>query len=289
VALAPHLPGICSTALRIDGPPAGGSLSVFANAGCVALRLGIKTSLCVGTAALALVSASAELARAVAADLSIAPIYKAPTAAIQSWAGSYIGIAGGGAWGGAALRNNATGADQSPTFNLSGGIIGMTSGFNVQGGNGMLGFEGDISALDKKGSALEFPPNAAFSNEVREKWLATFRGRIGYARDNWLIYATVGGALATVANKIVAPVGAISDQQWHWGWTAGGGVEVKINQDWSAKVEYLYVGLQDKSYFNPAPSPLFPSNQRLHLDDHIVRVGVNYKLPWNVLDSFFKR
>ena len=74
-----------------------------------------------------------------------------------------------------------------------------------------------------------------------------------------------------------------------WGWTAGGGLEVKLNQDWSAKIEYLYVGLQDKSYFNPAPSPFLPGNQRLQLDDHIVRVGVNYKLPWNVLDSFFKR
>ena len=70
--------------------------------------------------------------------------------------------------------------------------------------------------------------------------------------------------------------------------SAGGGVEVKLSQDWSAKVEYLYVGLQDKSYFTPTPSPAFPSNQRLHLDDHIVRVGVNYKLPWNILDSFFK-
>jgi len=48
------------------------------------------------------------------------------------------------------------------------------------------------------------------------------------------------------------------------------------------------VGLQDKSYFTPTPNPAFPSNQRLHLDDHIVRVGVNYKLPWNILDSFFK-
>jgi outer membrane immunogenic protein len=124
---------------------------------------------------------------------------------------------------------------------------------------------------------------------VKEQWLSTFRGRVGYARDNWLIYATAGGALANVANSIVAPVGTISDQQWHWGWTAGGGVEVKLSRDWSAKVEYLYVGLQDKSYFTPAPSPAFPGNQRLHLDDHIVRVGVNYKLPWNILDSFFKR
>jgi outer membrane immunogenic protein len=246
----------------------------------------MTTSLCASTAAWALAAASALPAPAAAADLSSAPIYKAP--AIPTWAGAYVGVAGGGAWGGATLRNNATGADQTPRFDMSGGIVGITSGFNIQSGNGLLGFEGDISAVSKKGSAFEFPPNAAFSNEVREQWLSTFRGRLGYARDNWLLYATAGGAVANVTNNIVAPAGTISDQQWHWGWTAGGGLEVKLNQDWSAKVEYLYVGLQDKSYFNPAPSPGFPGNQRLHLDDHIVRVGVNYKLPWNVLDSFFK-
>ena len=54
-------------------------------------------------------------------------------------------------------------------------------------------------------------------------------------------------------------------------------------------MEYLYVGLQDKPYFNPAPNASFAGDQRVRLDDHVVRVGVNYKLPWNVLDSFFKR
>ena len=246
----------------------------------------MRISLCASTAAWASVAAPALPAPALAADLSIAPIYKAPT--IPTWAGAYVGVAGGGAWGAATPRNNATGADQTPRFDMSGGIVGITSGFNIQSGNGLFGFEGDISAVGKKGSAFEFPPNAAFSNEVREQWLSTFRGRVGYARDNWLLYATAGGAVANVTNNIVAPAGTISEQQWHWGWTAGGGLEVKLNQDWSAKVEYLYVGLQDKSYFNPAPSPVFPGNQRLHLDDHVVRVGVNYKLPWNVLDSFFK-
>ena len=48
--------------------------------------------------------------------------------------------------------------------------------------------------------------------------------------------------------------------------------------------EYLYVGLQDKSYFNPAASAVFASNQRVSLDDHIVRVSVNYKLPWSILE-----
>jgi outer membrane immunogenic protein len=248
----------------------------------------MKKSLCASTAALALVLASAMLAPAVAADLSIAPIYNAPPP-VAAWAGSYVGVAGGGAWGSTVLRNDVTGADLTPRTNLSGGIIGVTAGFNIQNGNGMLGFEGDISAANKKGSTFEFPPNAAFSNEVKEQWLSTFRGRVGYARDNWLVYATAGGAFANVANSVLTPAGTISDQQWHWGWTAGGGIEVKLNRDWSAKVEYLYVGLQDKSYFTPAPSPAFASNQRLHLDDHIVRVGVNYKLPWNILDSFFKR
>lgn len=248
----------------------------------------MRKSLCASTAALALVVASAMLAPAVAADLNIAPIYNAPPA-VATWAGSYVGVAGGGAWGSAVLRDNATGAEQTPRTNLSGGIFGVTAGLNIQNGHWLLGFEGDISAANKKGSTFEFPPNAAFSNEVKERWLSTFRGRVGYARDNWLIYATAGGALANVANSLVAPAGVISDQQWHWGWTAGGGVEIKLSQDWSAKVEYLYVGLQDKSYFTPAPSPGFPINQRLHLDDHIVRVGVNYKLPWNILDSFFKR
>jgi len=72
----------------------------------------MKKSLCASTAALALVLASAMLAPAFGADLSIAPIYKAPAA---SWAGSYVGIAGGGAWGSALLRNTGRMRPGSPT------------------------------------------------------------------------------------------------------------------------------------------------------------------------------
>src|SRR5262245_45959901 len=164
----------------------------------------MRTSLCASTAALALVAASAGLAPACATDLSIAPIYQTPVGALPTWAGAYIGVAGGGAWGSAAVRNNATGADQTPHFDLGGGLFGVTAGINAQGGNGVLGLEADISATSKKGSTFEFPTNSAFSNEVRYQWLSTFRGRVGYARENWLVYATGGAALANVANSIVA-------------------------------------------------------------------------------------
>jgi outer membrane immunogenic protein len=244
---------------------------------------------CVSMACLLLALTSPAIARA--ADLGVAPMYKAPPAPpapVATWAGSYFGVSGGGAWGSAVVRDDATGADRTPHIDLGGGLIGVTSGINAQVGNVVLGVEGDTSISGKKGSATAFPLNATFSNEVREHWLSTFRGRLGYAQNNWMVYATAGGALADLESTIVGPGGALSDRHWHWGWTAGGGVEVQLSQDWSAKVEYLYVGLQDKSYFNPAPSLLFPS-QRVHADDHIVRVGVNYKLPWSALDTFFRR
>ena len=63
------------------------------------------------------------LAPAAAADLSIAPIYKAPPPApVTTWSGSYLGVSGGGAWGKAVVRNELTGADQTPRMDLSGGI-----------------------------------------------------------------------------------------------------------------------------------------------------------------------
>jgi outer membrane immunogenic protein len=249
----------------------------------------MSRSLCASTAALALLLASALSAPVHAADLSVAPIYKAPPAPVANWTGSYIGVAGGGAWGNAVVHSDLTGADQTPGIDLSGGLVGLTTGFNLQNGNVVVGLESDNSFANKRGSAFEFPPNAAFSNEVRERWLSTFRGRVGFAQGNWLLYATAGGALAKFENSVAGPPGEISETHWHWGLAAGGGVEVKFTQDWSAKVEYLYVGLQDKSYFSPAPNVAFPSNQRIHPDDHILRFGVNYKLPWSVLDTFFKR
>jgi outer membrane immunogenic protein len=240
------------------------------------------------TAALCLLLGMASFSSASGADLGVAPIYRAPSP-VANWTGSYIGIAGGGAWGSSVVHNDFTGADQTPQFDLKGGIIGITSGFNVQNGGIVYGYEGDTAITSKRGSAFAFPPNGAFSSEVREPWLSTFRGRLGFTQNNWLVYATGGAALGSVETSVAGPPGQASEKHWHWGWTVGGGVEMRLTQDWTAKVEYLYVNLQDKSYFNPAPSPVFPSNQRVSLDDHIVRVGVNYKLPWGILDSFFKR
>ena len=67
----------------------------------------MRKLLCASTASSAWVLASAVLTPGYAADLSIAPIYKAPPLPMSSWSGSYVGISGGGAWGSAVVRNRA--------------------------------------------------------------------------------------------------------------------------------------------------------------------------------------
>ena len=245
----------------------------------------MRTLLFGSVAALALMAAPA-----IAADLSVVPIYKAPPAPPTSWTGTYIGLSGGGVWGDAKVYSGVTGLDETPWFDLRGGLVGITAGTQFQSGKLVLGFEGDVSLVNKEGGAFQVPPTVGFHNEVKERWLATYRGRIGVANDNWLFYATAGGAMASLQQNLTAPGGVqASEANWHWGWIAGAGVEVKINQDWSAKLEYLYVNLQDKPYFNPSPTAAIPNDQRVRVDDHAVRVGVNYKLPWTLLDGFFKK
>ena len=213
----------------------------------------MRKLLCASMAASALM-----LAPAVAADLSVAPIYKAAPPAARGELDRLLYRNRG--WRHLGERGRAQRHDRprpDPAVRSQRRDRRRHHRAQVQNGNLVIGYEGDTSITSKKGSAAEFPPNAGFSNEVRERWLSTFRGRVGVTQDNWLFYATAGGALASIEHTITSPAGTqISERNWHWGWTAGAGVEVKISPDWSAKMEYLYVGLQDKSYFNPAPARL---------------------------------
>jgi outer membrane immunogenic protein len=66
------------------------------------------------------------------------------------------------------------------------------------------------------------------------------------------------------------------------GWTAGGGVEAAIIGNRSAKLEYLFVGLEDHGYFVPTPNIPNQTNRAggVPLSNNIVRGGINYKIDW---------
>ena len=165
-------------------------------------------------------------------------------------------------------------------------MFGNTVGYNVQFARMFVyGLEGDMSWVDASGSASQIAPfNTNNTASTKEDWLATARARIGVTPvDRWLVYATGGLAAADVAATITPPT-VFLDSELHVrsGWTAGGGVEASITGNWSAKLEYLYVGLQNHAYAVPTPNNPAADNRAggVPLNNNIVRGGINYKIDW---------
>jgi outer membrane immunogenic protein len=76
---------------------------------------------------------------------------------VYSWAGCYVGIAGGGNWGGSQVfyegqHSPFVGSAEANTINLSGGLFGGTVGCGYQVGSWVLGIENDISWTNKSGT-----------------------------------------------------------------------------------------------------------------------------------------
>jgi outer membrane immunogenic protein len=179
-------------------------------------------------AAAALIAAGWTI-RADAADLnygSRAPYTVNQPLNAYSWAGPYIGANLGYAWG--SVDNNFA----KPT----GFVGGVQAGYNWQQGPWVFGLEGDIQAT---GADDTFAP-WKFSNP----WFGTVRGRGGYAFNNILVYGTVGLAFG----ELRANTFGLTESHTNVGWTAGVGAEVGLTQNWSAKVEYLYVDLASNNF-----------------------------------------
>ena len=73
---------------------------------------------------------------AAAADLSVAPLYKAPLqqpSPLYNWTGFYLGANGGGGWGRSWWQS------QSTSIDLSGAQVGGTAGYNWQFGSAVFG------------------------------------------------------------------------------------------------------------------------------------------------------
>src|SRR5713226_6742448 len=164
-------------------------------------------------ASIGLLAAILAWGSATAADLS--PGYQQPIARapvyypVYNWTGFYLGINGGGGWG----RSQWDGVDR---FDVSGGLIGGTIGYNWQINQLVIGAEGDIDWSGIRGSTTTL---CAVGCDTRNHWLGTVRGRLGYAFDRFLPYLTAGLAAGDINASILGfPGGSVSNA----GWTIGG-------------------------------------------------------------------
>jgi outer membrane immunogenic protein len=221
---------------------------------------------------LALFASLLALGTAAAADLPAKMYTKAPAMAAPppfSWTGFYVGGNVGYSWG---RQDITVGGVSAGTVKVNGVIGGGQLGYNWQVNQIVLGLEADIQASGQKGDGT-ISPFAALNvtTTYRDKldWFGTLRGRLGYAADHWLPYVTAGWAFGhgNISGSSTAPV-SFSGSKNYSGWTVGGGLEWAFRNNWSAKLEYLYIDFGD--------GPTTPVIATGRLTDNILRVGVNY-------------
>ena len=199
---------------------------------------------------------------AFAADLPAGPPAQAPAAyvpvvtPVYNWSGIYIGINGGYGFGSTDWSSPTAGVVGTGTFNTNGGLVGGTARFQFPERpdriryRRRLGlgrhFKGNSSNTTSTITVAD-PRRHACSFQTSSNWLSTVRGRVGYAFDRVLIYATGGGAAGDVKATFTNPNTPFtgSTNSTEWGWTAGAGVEAAVTENITVKVEYLFVDLQD--------------------------------------------
>ena len=118
----------------------------------------------------------------------------------------------------------------------------------------MFGVEVDGAYTDIDGSRA--CPNPIFRCSHQINALASLRGRLGVlvgATQQTLLYGTAGAGWGRVEyearNGTTGAVnpGGFESSATYFGWVGGGGIEYKFASNWSAKAEYLYYGLGNKT------------------------------------------
>ena len=128
------------------------------------------------------------------------------------------------------------------SYNTSGVVGGGLIGYNYQINQFVLGVEGDLTGSSNQGrfsGAL-----GVRSQDTQYGFGAGIRGRLGWAIDHTLIYATGGWAYETIdqtyANPLINNFLSQRISTDRSGYTVGGGVEYAFNYNWSARLEYRW-------------------------------------------------
>lgn len=193
---------------------------------------------------------------AVAADLVEAP----PAPVIEEvapfdWTGGYLGIHKGLTWMNGDVRFQ--GDKASDDFN--GFMIGKFVGYNYSFDNVVVGIEGDISYNWNDNRYHAFGTRG----DIGTTWEGSLRGRLGYAMDRTLIYATGGWAAA--AAEVDTPNG--DGDRTFSGWTLGAGVDWAVTDNVFVRGEYRFTDYGSKNI----------KGLKVDFDQHRAIFGVAYK------------
>jgi len=223
-----------------------------------------------------------------------APATYLPVAPVYNWTGFYIGGNIGGSW-----QQGSFGDPYGNSFSTNNqftGTGGGQVGGNYEFSNGVLvGVEAMFDWRFNSGNTSNtvslvgpggVPTGASASVTVNNQWLTTVTGRLGYAWDRLLVYGKGGGAWVGSNNPTFNVSGAsttVSTSNNNYGWTVGAGLEYAFWGNWSARVEYDYIGLTNQTFTLTNGGGGLPAGDQFSGSGRNVQMftaGINYKFGW---------
>ncbi|MGA2636344.1 outer membrane protein [Methylocella sp.] len=186
------------------------------------------------------------------------PVY-VPPAPIFTWTGVYIGGQIGYAWGQSNFNFSDDSATSPPSATTSTASSAAHVGYNLQLSQFVIGLEGDVDGTSVSRSRSQSLVLGGLPGEididVSHNIEGSIRGRVGYAWDRVLVYATGGAAFGGFNTNVSANfatfipngvgggsvfdvAGAASSSATRVGWTVGGGLEYAVTSNWSIRAEY---------------------------------------------------
>jgi outer membrane immunogenic protein len=258
-----------------------------------------KKLLLAAAAALALSETAAR-----AADLLLPP----PPPPVLTWMGPYVGGQIGYAWASSTFdllgfNPNTNALLVIASSNPPAGVVGGAHvGYLYQINQFVIGVEGSVDGTSLRANAQFFLPafvgnNNVLSAHATSDVQGTVRGKLGFAWDRVLIYGTGGFAFGGFSGNLIlrgltpitVPI-AIGNQFFSnnpTGWTAGGGFQYAVTDNWWVFAEYRFT---DFGSFNntlsnavaPAAAgrllgAAFINNNNPHLRENQVQVGFSYR------------
>jgi outer membrane immunogenic protein len=220
-------------------------------------------------------------------QLSPAPAYAPPP---FCWTGFYFGAnVGGVRTSGGDVTDTLFGLSLSNQTGNSAVLGGAQLGFNGQFDHFVFGIEADldwtanrINSSSANGTDISGVGIIQLASD--NSWTSIVAARVGIAFDRWLIYGKAGGAWVGNTNLLITNLttgvsfSSLDSNSKRGGWVAGGGLEWAFTSNWSAKIEYEYIGLDAVTLIVPATSPIL-ANHAFVVDNRnmqIIKFGVNY-------------
>lgn len=192
-----------------------------------------------------------------------------------TWTGFYLGAVLGYHW---TDTEAGTWRLPDPNFALDNWLGGGFFGYNYQFENNLvLGVEGEFDYSGGSGDrslqvVISGVPETA-TGAFDLGWGGSLRGRLGYAFDRTMIYATGGGEIASGKVKGTTALYSLdTGEKAMLGWTVGAGIEQAFTDNLFGRLEYRY------SYY-PSYDHAFSwdPNFSLKASKNVVKVGLGYK------------